>query len=191
MNREQLSVWRQLRKMDRASIMQEIRNAMSFIVILGVCLPILAYSALALLHVRSNWVAITTLVLAAVVGAASGFWHSIKTMLELGLRPEDPAERLKRRIRRVNEAFADAATLLDELRRDLEAQQIARERILAEAEHQQGLLELNRDEAEKIGKLITGETQATIRAGRRRDWMFFVLGIAVSVPVGILVNHIS
>lgn len=104
---------------------------------------------------------------------------------------EDPSKRLRRRITRVNDAFTEAAQLMDELRRDLEAQQSAREALLAEAERQQQLLAVNKEEAEKIRQILTNETKDTIRAGRRRDWMFFALGVAVSIPVGILVNHIS
>ncbi|GAA3518703.1 hypothetical protein GCM10023075_81030 [Streptosporangium album] len=84
---------------------------------------------------------------------------------------------------------------MDELRRDLEAQQAARETLLVEAEQQQRLLEINTEEAEKIRQILVGETKATIRAERRREWMFFLFGFlasaAASVPIGLWVNHIS
>ncbi|MFB4284874.1 hypothetical protein ACBJ59_57070 [Nonomuraea sp. MTCD27] len=103
----------------------------------------------------------------------------------------DPGERLQTRIRAVNDAFAEAATLMDELRRDLEAQQTAREALLAEAERQQRLLEIDKEQAEKIRQILVGETKATIRAERRQQWMFFALGISMSVPIGVFVNWIS
>ncbi|MFI6509658.1 hypothetical protein ACIBCT_18790 [Streptosporangium sp. NPDC050855] len=113
----------------------------------------------------------------------------------LVIAEEDPGQRLQHRIQSVNSAFAEATTLMDELRRDLEAQQAARATLLAEAEQQQRLLEINTEEAEKIREILVGETKATIRAERRREWMFFLLGFlasaTASVPIGLWVNHIS
>ncbi|TLP66534.1 hypothetical protein [Microbispora triticiradicis] len=129
----------------------------------------------------------------------AGAGVAIYTMLDYRKRvraaKEDPVERLRRRISRVNDAFAKATTLMDELRRDLEAQQATREALLAEAERQQQLLAINEEEAEKIRQILTNETKETIRAERRREWLFFLLGFAASaaasVPIGIWVNHIS
>ncbi|WP_182882554.1 hypothetical protein [Microbispora sp. H10949] len=108
---------------------------------------------------------------------------------------EDPSERLRYRISRVNDAFAEAATLMDELRCDLESQQAAREALLAEAERQRQLLTVSKEEAEKIRQILTSETKETIRAERRQQWIFFLLSFAASaaasVPIGIWVNHIS
>ncbi|MFD1940516.1 hypothetical protein ACFSKW_54575 [Nonomuraea mangrovi] len=107
----------------------------------------------------------------------------------------DPGIRLRRRVDRVNAAFAEAVTLMDELDRDLKAQQAAREMLISEAERQQRLLNLNREQAEQIRKILLGETEATIRADRRQQWLFFVLGVlvsaATSIPIGIWVNSIS
>ncbi|MEU8195260.1 hypothetical protein AB0C10_15915 [Microbispora amethystogenes] len=101
---------------------------------------------------------------------------------------EDPGERIRRRIRRVNQAFTEAATLMDELRRDLEAQQTAREALIAEAERQQKLLAISQADAEKIREILVGETKATIRAERRQQWMFFALGVLASIPIGVAIN---
>ncbi|MFI6290434.1 hypothetical protein ACIBEJ_02560 [Nonomuraea sp. NPDC050790] len=103
----------------------------------------------------------------------------------------DPGERLRTRIKAVNDAFTEAAILMDELRRDLEAQQTVREALLAEADSQQKLLEIDKEQAEKIRQILVGETKATVRAERRHQWMFFVLGISMSVPIGVFVNWIS
>ncbi|MFI7134391.1 hypothetical protein ACIBQ1_52600 [Nonomuraea sp. NPDC050153] len=101
---------------------------------------------------------------------------------------EDPGQSLGRRVERVNAAFAEAASLMDDLRRDLEAQKAAREALLTEAEKQQSLLEVNEDQAEKIRQILVGETKATIRAERRQQWMFFGLGVAASIPIGVMIN---
>ncbi|MER7506094.1 hypothetical protein AB0L05_30480 [Nonomuraea pusilla] len=101
---------------------------------------------------------------------------------------EDPGKVLRDRITRINDAFAEAASLMEDLRRDLEAQQAARETLVAQAEEQQRLLEVNEEQAEKIRQILVGETKATIRAERRQQWMFFTLGVLVSIPIGVAIN---
>ncbi|MBG0833121.1 hypothetical protein HS041_36055 [Planomonospora sp. ID67723] len=114
------------------------------------------------------------------------FLHRFERRLE---QIEDPPrERLGRRIAAVNAAFTEAARLMDELQRDLAAQQAAREAIIAQAEEQQRLLEINQEQAEKIRHILVGETKATIRAERRQQWLFFALGAAMSVPIGVAIN---
>ncbi|MER5645777.1 hypothetical protein [Streptosporangium sp. NPDC002524] len=80
---------------------------------------------------------------------------------------------------------------MDELRRDLSAQQAAREKLIAEAEHQQQLLEVNEEEAEKIRQIIVGETQRSVRNQRLREWGFFLAGLALSVPLNILADRLG
>ncbi|MEV4581887.1 hypothetical protein AB0K16_52510 [Nonomuraea jabiensis] len=108
---------------------------------------------------------------------------------------EDPSERLQRRIDRVNVAFAEAASLMDELQRDLEAQQLTRAALLEEAQRQQELLALNEEQAEKIRGILVHETRSTIRAERRQQMIYFIAGVVVSallsIPIGIWVNSIS
>lgn len=89
---------------------------------------------------------------------------------------EDPGERLQRRVEAVNTAFDEALSLMGELRRDLKAQQAARKKLIDDAKTQQRLLSVNKDQAENIRQILVGETKATIRAARRREWMFFALG---------------
>ncbi|GAA4573739.1 hypothetical protein GCM10023193_68220 [Planotetraspora kaengkrachanensis] len=122
-------------------------------------------------------------------------WASRRRRKALEQAGEDPGERLRRRVESVSAAFTEAVTLMDDLRRDVEAQQATRQALITEAERQQQLLAVNRGEAERIREILIGETKETLRAERRREWMFFVLGFAasavVSVPIGILVNRIS
>ncbi|WP_055480869.1 hypothetical protein [Sphaerimonospora mesophila] len=101
---------------------------------------------------------------------------------------EDPRQRLEERIQAVSAAFAEAAALMGDLQRDLAAQQVAREAILAQAEEQQRLLSLNQEQAENIRHILLGETKATIWAERRQQWFFFALGALVSIPIGALIN---
>ncbi|GIH98103.1 hypothetical protein [Planobispora takensis] len=101
---------------------------------------------------------------------------------------EDPRQALRYRIDAVNTAFTEAARLMDDLKRDLAAQQAAREALLAQAEEQERLLEFNQEQAEKIRQILVGETKATIRAERRQQWMFFALGVLASIPIGVAIN---
>ncbi|MEV0313547.1 hypothetical protein [Nonomuraea fuscirosea] len=101
---------------------------------------------------------------------------------------EDPKEVLRRRVERVNRAVAAAASEMQELQRDLEAQQAASAALLSQAEEQQRLLEINQEQAEKIRHILVGETKATLRAEGRKQWMFFGLGVLVSIPIGVMIN---
>ncbi|TMR88609.1 hypothetical protein [Nonomuraea basaltis] len=100
----------------------------------------------------------------------------------------DPGDLLRERIRQVNKAFTEAAKLMDDLRRELEAQQTAREGLIAQAEEQQRLLAIDQAQAENIRQILVGETKATIQEERRQQWKFFALGIAASIPIGVLIN---
>ncbi|MEV0821927.1 hypothetical protein [Nonomuraea rubra] len=101
---------------------------------------------------------------------------------------EDPRQRLHHRIAEVNAAFANAAALMDELQRDLAAQQATREALIAQTEEQQRLLEIDEGQAEKIRTILVGETKATIQAERRQQWMFFTFGVIASIPIGVAIN---
>ncbi|MFI7447134.1 hypothetical protein ACIBQX_06485 [Nonomuraea sp. NPDC049714] len=121
--------------------------------------------------------------------------EAIRLRRQLKYARDEPSQQLRHRVEAVNTAITEAADLMDELRRDVEAQQAAREALLAEAERQQRLLELNKDEAEKIRQILVGETKATIRAAWRRELAIFFAGVlisgALSIPIGIWVNSIS
>ncbi|MFD8529437.1 hypothetical protein ACFV0L_18655 [Streptosporangium canum] len=110
------------------------------------------------------------------------------TRARLAEAREDPRQSLDHRITEVNRAFAEAASLMGDLQRDLASQQAVREALVAQAEEQQRLLEINQDQAENIRHILVGETKATIRAERRTQWMFFGLGLAASIPVGVAIN---
>jgi hypothetical protein len=136
-----------------------------------------------------------SLLLMLTVAPTLMIFHGLQYLTRLKRVEEDPRQRLRRRVDAVNNAFAEATTLMNELQRDLEAQQAARDQLLAEAEHQQRLLEVNKEEAERIRQIMVTETKATIRAAWRREMGFFLAGVLVSallsIPIGIWVNSIS
>ena len=135
-----------------------------------------------------KWLLTATGVFASALGlllAIRGYRISRRRQQEAA---EDPGERLQRRADAVNASFKEAISLMDDLRRDLNAQRAARKRIISEATEQQRLLSVNSEQAENIRQILVGETKATIRAERRTQWMFFALGAAVSIPIGVAIN---
>ncbi|MEV4113707.1 hypothetical protein [Nonomuraea sp. NPDC049695] len=169
--------------------------ALGVIVLSTLIVTIAIFYAVSAGYLATPWILLALFCVFASIMAAAllmverGRQQTIKEAAEV------PGERLRRRLRAVNAAFSEAALVMDELQRDLEAQQATREALMREAERQQRLLEVNKDEAEKIRQILVGETKETIRAQRRRELAIFVAGIlisaALSVPIGIWVNSIS
>ncbi|WP_433355567.1 hypothetical protein ACQP25_17085 [Microtetraspora malaysiensis] len=136
-----------------------------------------------------NWAFWSRFAIPCIALASVSIWALRReTRARLAQVREDPGQNLSRRVERVNTAFAEATSLMDDLRRDLEVQKAARQALLAEAEDQQRLLEVNEEQAEKIRQILIGETKKTIRAERRQQWLFFALGVLVSIPVGVAIN---
>ncbi|MEU1880862.1 hypothetical protein ABZ470_26445 [Streptosporangium sp. NPDC020072] len=111
--------------------------------------------------------------------------------------PVDPGERLRHRIKAVNNAFeqantifAEAGALTEELRRELIAQQAAHQQLVEEAERQRVLINMDREEAEAVQSLIFGNTQADKKRQRIREWAFFLSGLVLAVPINIVSNLI-
>lgn len=134
------------------------------------------------------FIMVPSLIIGSVLALHATSYEGKRRKQALSDAKEDPKEVLRRRVERVNEAVATAASEMQGLQRDLEAQQAAGAALLAQAEEQQRLLEINQDQAEKIRHILVSETKATIRAERRQQWMFFALGAAVSIPIGIVIN---
>ncbi|MEO3857808.1 hypothetical protein [Acrocarpospora sp. B8E8] len=103
----------------------------------------------------------------------------------------NPSDRIQDRIDAVHRSFSEAATLMDQLRRDVEAQQAAREALIAQAEEQQLFLAVDQEQAERIRQILVGETKKTILAERRREYTFLLAGLLASIPIGFFVNWFS
>ncbi|MBB6557272.1 hypothetical protein [Nonomuraea rubra] len=131
----------------------------------------------------------------SLIGVAANELVSLLRRRRIREAEEDPGKRLQRRIELVNAAFSEAGMLLQELQKDLEAQQATRTALIEEAKRQQELLAVNEEQAEKIRSILTHETKATIRAERRQQLAYFLAGVLVSailsIPIGIWVNSIS
>lgn len=173
--------------MERCNDPVDKRRLLLFVSIFGVIVVLATLTALAGLD-TTGWV--NSLISGAI--AATGLVVVIREGMLHGRAiseaDEDPKEVLQRRVRRVNEAVAIASFEMQALQRDLEAQQAASAALLDQAKEQQSLLEINQDQAEKIRHILVGETKATLRAEGRKQWMFFGLGVVVSIPIGIMIN---
>ncbi|WP_113699172.1 hypothetical protein [Nonomuraea lactucae] len=100
----------------------------------------------------------------------------------------DPRERVRMRAEKVRAAFDQAGHLMEELQRDIDAQQAVRDALLAQSEEQERLLEINAQHAEKIRQILLGATEKDASRAKRRDLILFGLGVAVSIPIGVLIN---
>ncbi|MDP4505084.1 hypothetical protein [Nonomuraea turcica] len=110
----------------------------------------------------------------------------------------DQGELLQLRVQRVsdafdhaNNAFADATTLMEELRQELATQEAAHRQLVAEAEHQRTLINMDRAEAEAVQAIILSHTQTDARRQRVREWSFFGAGLLLAVPINILSDLIG
>ncbi|MFG2076950.1 hypothetical protein [Nonomuraea maritima] len=193
-------LWRRLRDQEERSIIaRQLRDASPTMVLAGIFTSVAAAIGMGLLlqHVPAvrpvlgRWVIIGVLVTSVIAACWLAYWRHKKTIRELGFSPADQPARLRHQISRVNSAMTEAAELMDNLQRDLAAQQAARETLIAEAEHQQRLLEVNKVEAEKIRLIIVGETKRSLRTQRFREWGFFLAGLALAVPINILSDLIG
>lgn len=110
----------------------------------------------------------------------------------------DQGELLQLRVQRVsnafdnaNNAFAEATTLMEELRQELATQEAAHRQLVAEAEHQRTLINMDRAEAEAVQAIILSHTQTDARRQRVREWTFFGAGLLLAVPINILSDLIG
>jgi hypothetical protein len=155
--------------------------------ILSVALP---FSALAML-------AMLVLVIAATdTPAATAPWWQIALVLVLGIpvavfgvmisvsrdlaksdRGSDPITRLRSRALAVEHALGEAERVMAELGKEMAAQRKAFERSVSEAEAQQKLLEVNREQAELIRTLLFEDGRRTARQAFYQNFGFFFLGL--------------
>ncbi|WP_431929031.1 hypothetical protein [Nonomuraea jabiensis] len=101
---------------------------------------------------------------------------------------QDPSDRLRARIEQVGEAFGSAVTLMDELQRDITSQEAAHRQLVEQASHQRALIGMDREEAEAVRGLILGATKEDHVRQKRQQWMFFALGVLMSIPIGVAIN---
>ncbi|GGM53619.1 hypothetical protein ACFFX1_54800 [Dactylosporangium sucinum] len=99
---------------------------------------------------------------------------------------------LELRIAEAAKSLSAAARLVDELESEMQVRAAALERIAAESSEQQRLAGVRADEAEAVTKLVESVISSTHarmdRANRRSQLLYFALGVATSVPIGVMIN---
>ena len=82
--------------------------------------------------------------------------------------------------------------LIAEIDAEFALQVAAAERIQAEAQENERLAALRRDEAEAVRQFvertIEGAQARSAKLGSRQQWLFFLAGLPVSVPLGVVGN---
>jgi hypothetical protein len=107
---------------------------------------------------------------------------------------EEPVSSLPDRIEHLRQNLSQSSSLIDEINAELQVQVTALDRIRAEAEENQRLAALHKDEAEAVRQLIAttiehSQGRAT-KLSKRSQWLFFLAGLLSSVPLGVGVNFL-
>jgi hypothetical protein len=99
------------------------------------------------------------------------------------------------RIEEATRALKVTAGLVSELQAEMQARMAALERLRAENDEYEKLAAVRREEAEAVSRLIENVISSTHsklgRSSRRDQVLFFVAGLAASIPVQILVNLLT
>ncbi|MER7439998.1 hypothetical protein [Micromonospora avicenniae] len=117
---------------------------------------------------------------------------AIQALDQRKARKADPQVLLGKRIARLNAALADSAELLTDLQSQLRIQEAARTKIMADIAKNEQIAQLHREQADAVASLVREVTDHAHtklnRQTRREQLLFFMAGLLVSVPIGILVN---
>jgi hypothetical protein len=99
---------------------------------------------------------------------------------------------------RINDATRSlevAAGLVNELQTEMQARMVALERLQVENAEYEKLTAVRKEEAEAVSRLIEAVISSThtrlSRSSRRDQVLFFVAGLAASIPVQIVVNLVT
>jgi hypothetical protein len=88
-----------------------------------------------------------------------------------------------------------AAGLVNELQTEMQARMVALERLQVENAEYEKLTAVRKEEAEAVSRLIEAVISSThtrlSRSSRRDQVLFFVAGLAASIPVQIVVNLVT
>ena len=73
----------------------------------------------------------------------------------------------------------------------MDAQTVARDALIAQAAEHKQLAEIDQEQAIKVRAILLGESRAEAARQKRTQWKFFILGVAVSIPVGFAINVLT
>jgi hypothetical protein len=136
-------------------------------------------------------------VLVAVVGLLLALltWSRVPRKRGPG-RSEEPAKAtVERRIEAATQSLQSAAELVDELQVEMQAKVAALDRLRAENDEFEKLAAVRREEAEAVSRLIesaiSGAHSRLSRSTRRDQALFFLAGLATSIPVQLLISWLT
>jgi hypothetical protein len=106
-----------------------------------------------------------------------------------------PPPTLSDRIERLRKNLSESTSLMSAINAELHVQTTALERIRAEADENQKLAALHKNEAEAVRLLVATTIERssqgkTARQIRRSQWLFFLAGLIISIPIGVGVNFL-
>lgn len=133
-----------------------------------------------------------------VVGGAVAVWGvaGVIFLRETRLARKKRLERellgnLQEQVRRIEAVFAETVALMDRLQYRLQAERAALEATADAAAEQRQLLDLNWEQAARIQYFITKEARVRELSQSRQSLLYFVTGVLVSIPVGIVINLLT
>jgi hypothetical protein len=112
-------------------------------------------------------------------------WPALKRFHE-----QEPS--LEERIKSATVTLRDVAATVDEVKAEVELRLAALERTRAEHDQFEQLTAMKAKEAEAVTRLVESVISAThVKMGRanlRSQMLYFALGVATSIPIGVMVN---
>lgn len=87
-----------------------------------------------------------------------------------------------------------SASVIAEITAEMNVQTTALDRIRAEAEQNRALAALHKDEADAVKHLVEATIHTaqstTAKQGKRQQWLFFLSGLLLGIPLSILANFV-
>ncbi|WP_179118371.1 hypothetical protein [Saccharothrix sp. ALI-22-I] len=108
--------------------------------------------------------------------------------------PDPAVSPLADRIELLRENLRASDEIMREIHAELNLQTAALDRIRAEAERNRALAALHKDEAEAVKQLVEATIHSaqgtTVKQSRRQQWLFFLSGLFLGVPLSIGANFL-
>jgi sensor c-di-GMP phosphodiesterase-like protein len=128
--------------------------------------------------------------------AGTGFstalaWFARKLNRSSRRRPDEPEKpSLVDRINALRDNLDSSAAIITEINAELHLQTASLDRIRAEAEENQRLAALSKDEADAVRAVIESAQAKGEKPARRQQIFWFFSGLLASIPIGIVVNFL-
>jgi hypothetical protein len=142
----------------------------------------------AVLPERRSEVVLSAITVALFVGLAALYGGMYLAIASREHRAPDLTERISRAAKEMR----GVATLVEELETEMAAKMAALQRVQTESADFERVAAVRKEEAEAVTKLVESVISSTHdkmdRANRRGQLLYFALGAATSIPIGVMVN---